>query len=59
MAVPVGLAIAFIGIFVGMILKGGTFAAIISIPAALMVFAGTFGACVASFRMKEVIVSIK
>ncbi|MCU0306387.1 MAG: flagellar motor protein [Thermoleophilia bacterium] len=59
MAVPVGFVIAFIGIFVGMILKGGTFAAIISIPAALMVAGGTFGACVASFSLNEVIGSIK
>lgn len=59
MAVPVGFVIAFIGIFVGMILKGGTFAAIISIPAALMVAGGTFGACVASFSLSEVIGSIK
>jgi chemotaxis protein MotA len=55
----IGLGGAWLCIIVGMIMKGGPFAGIISIPAFLMVMGGTTCVLVASFGMKETIGMIK
>lgn len=59
MSVIVGLLGAWILIIVGMIMKGGSIAGIINIPAFLMVIGGTTGALIASFGLKEVMSMIK
>ena len=51
----IGLVGAWVFIIIGMILKGGTIAGIISIPALLMVMGGTTCVLIASFGMKETI----
>jgi chemotaxis protein MotA len=55
----IGLVGAWLFIIVGMIMKGGTIAGIVSIPAFLMVMGGTTCVLVASFGMKETIGMIK
>lgn len=55
----IGLVGAWAFIIVGMIMKGGTIAGIISPPAFLMVVGGTTCVLVASFGMKETISMIK
>jgi chemotaxis protein MotA len=54
MSSPIGLALALILILVGMILKGGTIAGIISPAAFLMVVGGTLGVMVASTGLKSI-----
>jgi chemotaxis protein MotA len=55
----IGLVGAWVFIIVGMIMKGGTIAGIISPPAFLMVMGGTTCVLIASFGMKETISMIK
>jgi chemotaxis protein MotA len=55
----IGLVAAWVFIIVGMIMKGGTIAGIINLPAFLMVVGGTTGVLIASFGMKETIGMIK
>lgn len=55
----IGLVGAWVFIIVGMIMKGGTIAGIISPPAFLMVVGGTACILIASFGMKETISMIK
>ena len=51
----IGLVAAWLFIIVGMIMKGGTIAGIINLPAFLMVIGGTTCVLIASFGMKETI----
>lgn len=53
MSVIIGLAGAWILILVGMVLKGGTIAGVLNLPAFLMVIGGTVGALIASFGLKR------
>jgi chemotaxis protein MotA len=55
----IGLVGAWVFIIIGMILKGGTIAGIISIPALFMVGGGTACILIASFGMKEFLSMIK
>jgi len=55
----IGLVGAWVFIIIGMILKGGTIAGIISIPALFMVGGGTLCVLIASFGMKETMSMIK
>ena len=55
----IGLVGAWVFIIIGMILKGGTVAGIISIPALFMVGGGTACILIASFGMKEWLSMIK
>ncbi len=55
----IGLVGAWVFILVGMIMKGGSIAGIISPPAFLMVVGGTVCVLIASFGMKETIGMIK
>ena len=55
----IGLVGAWVFIIIGMILKGGTIAGIISIPALFMVGGGTACILIASFGMKEWLSMIK
>ena len=55
----IGLVGAWVFIIVGMIMKGGTIAGIISPPAFLMVVGGTTCILIASFGMKETISMIQ
>ena len=55
----IGLVGAWVFIIVGMIMKGGTIAGIISPPAFIMVMGGTMCVLIASFGMKETISMIK
>jgi chemotaxis protein MotA len=55
MSSPVGLALALMLILVGMILKGGTIAGIISPAAFLMVVGGTLGVMIASTGLKSIV----
>lgn len=55
----IGLVGAWVFIIIGMILKGGTIAGIISIPALFMVGGGTACILIASFGMKEYLSMIK
>ena len=52
MSTLIGILLATILILVGMIMKGGSIAGIINIPAFLMVVGGTMGVLIASFGMK-------
>ncbi|MFP5450744.1 MAG: flagellar motor protein [Thermoleophilia bacterium] len=54
MSVIIGLALAWVLIVVGMLLKGGTIIGIVNLPAFLMVMGGTFGALIASYGLKSV-----
>jgi chemotaxis protein MotA len=55
----IGLVGAWVFIVLGMLMKGGSIAGIISIPAFLMVVGGTTCVLIASFGMKETIGMIK
>ena len=59
MGALVGVIIGALAVLVSMIMEGGQPAALINIPAALIVFGGTFGVLVASFSMKEALSVIK
>ncbi len=50
----IGLALGFVAIFGSTILEGGSPASLIAIPAALIVFGGTFATAFISFPMKQV-----
>jgi len=54
MSALVGIGMAIVLILVGMILKGGTIASIISPPAFVMVMGATFGVMMASSGMGTV-----
>jgi chemotaxis protein MotA len=54
MSVIIGLALAWVLIVVGMLLKGGSIIAIVNLPAFLMVMGGTFGALIASYGLTSV-----
>ena len=53
-ATPIGVVVAFVAVIVSFIMEGGTPAALISIPALLLVFGGTLGVCLASNRLNDV-----
>lgn len=53
-----GIALAFIAIFVSMIMEGGNPASIIAPPALLLVFVGTFGVTMATGTLKDAIGSL-
>ena len=55
----IGLVGAWVFIVVGMVMKGGTIAGIISIPAFLMVMGGTLCVLIASFGLKETMSMVK
>jgi chemotaxis protein MotA len=51
---PIGVVVAFAAVLVSFIMEGGTPMALLSIPALLLVFLGTFGVCMASNRMGDI-----
>ena len=55
----IGIVLAFVAIFVSMIMEGGNPAALIAPPAMLLVFVGTFGVSMASGLMKDMTTSLK
>jgi chemotaxis protein MotA len=54
-----GIAMGFIGLFASMIMEGGQPAALLNIPALLLVFMGTFGAALAGMTMTDFLGSLK
>ena len=58
-AAIVGLIVAFAAIFGAMILEGGSPASIFLIPAMLLVFVGTLGACLAGGTLPSLMTAIK
>lgn len=58
-ATIVGVVVAFVAIIVSMILEGGNPMAIFKIPALVLIFVGTTGACMAGTTMPGFIGSIK
>jgi len=58
-ATIVGVVLAFAAIIISMVLEGGNPAAIIVIPALVLIFLGTFGACMASNTLPGTIGAIK
>jgi chemotaxis protein MotA len=58
-AAIVGLVLAFVAIFASMILEGGNPMAIFLIPPLVLVFVGTFGACLASGTLPGMLSAIK
>ena len=53
-ATPIGVVVAFAAVLVSFIMEGGSPAALISIPAMLLVFGGTLGVCLAGNRLNDV-----
>jgi chemotaxis protein MotA len=53
-ATPVGVVVAFAAVLGSFVMEGGNPAAMIQIPALLLVFLGTFGICVASNKMSDI-----
>jgi chemotaxis protein MotA len=53
-ATPIGVVVAFAAVLVSFIMEGGTPAALLSVPAMLLVFGGTLGVCLASNRLNDV-----
>ncbi len=58
-ATVIGLILAFAGILGGQAIEGGNVGSIIQATAALIVFEGTFGACLAQFPLSVAIQSFK
>jgi chemotaxis protein MotA len=58
-AAIIGLLLGFGGVFGAMVMEGGNPAAIISPPALVLIFVGTFGACMASNTLPGTIGAIK
>ena len=52
-ATPIGMFLGFAAVMVSFIMEGGSPAAFIAPPAMLLVFGGTFGACLASNRFPD------
>ncbi len=50
----VGLAVAFIFILGSVVVEGGHLGALVNLPAAMIVFGGTFGATIVTARMQDV-----
>jgi chemotaxis protein MotA len=53
-ATPIGIVLAFGAVLGSFVMEGGSPAAMLSVPALILVFLGTFGICVASNKMSDI-----